>query len=160
VLAGLPDVFVSRRVALQVDMDLDRGTPREGVYAHRLMKIYQKWPFVKSSKDVLALRYLIVRPAHAFAQRVLTLSLSLSSPSRTTHRDFSVSIPEGEIFCILGHNGAGKTTTVSMMTGLFEPTFGDASIYGNSIVSGMDDIRRIMGVCPQVRCARHGRSRA
>lgn len=104
----------------QAKVDLDvRDAPREGVAAHRLMKIYQKWPFVKSRKDVLALR------------------------------DFSATIPEGEIFCVLGHNGAGKTTTVSMMTGLFEPTFGDATIYGHSIVSEMDDIRRIMGVCPQ-----------
>jgi hypothetical protein len=40
---------------VQVDLDV-RDAPREGVAAHRLMKIYQKWPFVKSRKDVLALR--------------------------------------------------------------------------------------------------------
>jgi ABC-type multidrug transport system ATPase subunit len=97
-----------------------KEVPEVGVSAHRLMKVYQKWPFVKTRKDVLALR------------------------------DFSATIPEGEIFCVLGHNGAGKTTTVSMMTGLFEPTFGDASIYGHSIVTEMDKIRHIMGVCPQV----------
>ncbi len=44
----------------------------------------------------------------------------------------------------------GKTTTVSILTGLFDPTYGDALIYGRSVVSEMDKIRRIMGVCPQV----------
>ncbi len=76
--------------------------------------------------------------------------VSAADASRNARREFSATIPEGEIFCVLGHNGAGKTTTVSMLTGLFEPTFGDATIYGHSIVSEMDDIRRIMGVCPQV----------
>lgn len=47
------------------------------------------------------------------------------------------------------HNGAGKTTTISMLTGLFHPSSGDAIILGNSIIDGMEDIRKVMGVCPQ-----------
>jgi len=31
-----------------------------------------------------------------------------------------------QIFVLLGHNGAGKTTTISMLTGLFGPTSGQA----------------------------------
>jgi ABC-type multidrug transport system ATPase subunit len=50
---------------------------------------------------------------------------------------------------LLGHNGAGKTTTIGMLTGLLSPTAGDALIFGNSIISGMDEIRQVMGVCPQ-----------
>lgn len=37
-----------------------------------------------------------------------------------------------------------------MMTGLFRPSAGDAIIYGHSIIDGMDEIRKVMGVCPQV----------
>ncbi len=36
-----------------------------------------------------------------------------------------------------------------MLTGLLSPTAGDALIFGNSIISGMDEIRKVMGVCPQ-----------
>eukprot|EP01132_Coremiostelium_polycephalum_P010315 gene10315-12659_t len=60
-----------------------------------------------------------------------------------------LSIDQGQLFVLLGHNGAGKTTTFNMMTGLFGPTSGDAFVFGNSIISGMANIRKVMGVCPQ-----------
>ena len=47
------------------------------------------------------------------------------------------SIREGEIFGILGHNGAGKTTLISMLTGMFKASGGDAIIYGKSILNDM-----------------------
>lgn len=56
---------------------------------------------------------------------------------------------EGEIFCLLGHNGAGKTTIINMLTGLFAPSSGIATIYGLDVVTQMDEIRKTMGVCPQ-----------
>jgi ABC-type multidrug transport system ATPase subunit len=58
---------------------------------------------------------------------------------------------EGQIFALLGHNGAGKTTTIKMLTGLLEPTEGEAFVYGYRVFSqgDMDTLRRYMGVCPQ-----------
>jgi ATP-binding cassette subfamily A (ABC1) protein 3 len=50
---------------------------------------------------------------------------------------------------IFSHNGAGKTTLVNMLTGLFEPTDGRALIYGLDIIDRMDEIRQLLGVCPQ-----------
>ena len=55
----------------------------------------------------------------------------------------------GQIFALLGHNGAGKTTTLSMLTGLLEPTSGRAEVFGKDIFNEMDEIRKILGVCPQ-----------
>lgn len=46
-------------------------------------------------------------------------------------------------------NGAGKTTTMSILTGLFPPTNGQAHIYGFDIKTDMDVIRQSMGICPQ-----------
>lgn len=64
-------------------------------------------------------------------------------------KDVSLSMCEGEIFGLLGSNGAGKTTTISMLSGLLPPTSGTATIYGDTIGSDMESIRKYLGVCPQ-----------
>lgn len=61
----------------------------------------------------------------------------------------SLNLYEGQITAFLGHNGAGKTTTISILTGLFPPTSGYATIYGHDIRTEMDLIRQSMGMCPQ-----------
>ena len=61
----------------------------------------------------------------------------------------NITMYQGQIFALLGHNGAGKTTTISMLTGLFEATKGSASVYGVDIFEDMDEMRKILGVCPQ-----------
>ena len=55
----------------------------------------------------------------------------------------------GELVSLLGRNGAGKTTLISMLTGLYPPTSGDACIYNKKISSDMCLIRTSLGVCPQ-----------
>ena len=55
----------------------------------------------------------------------------------------------GEITTLLGHNGAGKTTTMSVLTGLYSPTAGEATVGGHSIKGGMDRVRESLGLCPQ-----------
>ena len=54
-----------------------------------------------------------------------------------------------EITSFLGHNGAGKTTTMSMLTGMYTPTSGTAKIAGLDVHDQMDQIRRLLGFCPQ-----------
>ncbi|XP_022766658.1 ABC transporter A family member 1 isoform X6 [Durio zibethinus] len=56
---------------------------------------------------------------------------------------------ENQILALLGHNGAGKSTTISMLVGLLPPTSGDALVFGKSILTDMDEIRKELGVCPQ-----------
>ncbi|KAL2515977.1 ABC transporter A family member 2 [Forsythia ovata] len=62
-----------------------------------------------------------------------------------------VNFPTDQLFCLLGPNGAGKTTAINCLTGITPVTSGDALIYGYSIRSstGMSNIRRTIGVCPQ-----------
>lgn len=61
----------------------------------------------------------------------------------------SFEIKEGEIYSLLGPNGAGKTTTISMISGLIDPTSGDAFIGGKSITRQPLEAKRLMGVIPQ-----------
>jgi ABC-type multidrug transport system ATPase subunit len=50
---------------------------------------------------------------------------------------------------LLGPNGAGKTSLISVITGVYPPTKGNAYINGLSIKSEMDLIRMQIGFCPQ-----------
>ncbi len=64
-------------------------------------------------------------------------------------QDISFDIREGEIFSLLGPNGAGKTTTISMLSTLYTPTSGDATIGGHSVTKDPMAVRGIIGVVPQ-----------
>jgi ATP-binding cassette subfamily A (ABC1) protein 3 len=61
----------------------------------------------------------------------------------------NLTIYRDQIFVLLGHNGAGKTTTMTMLTGLYMPSSGDATVQGRSIKTQMPEIRQRIGVCPQ-----------
>ena len=60
-----------------------------------------------------------------------------------------LSIYEDQVTCLLGQNGAGKTTTIGILTGLFPPSEGEATIYGASTSTNIDRVRSMSGVCPQ-----------
>lgn len=67
----------------------------------------------------------------------------------TAVKGISFDIQEGEIFSLLGPNGAGKTTTISMLSTLYTPTSGDATIGGHSITKKPMAVRQVIGVVPQ-----------
>lgn len=60
-----------------------------------------------------------------------------------------LSIPEGELFGLLGVNGAGKTTTVKMLSCLLSPDGGDALIYGHSICRETSAVKSLIGISTQ-----------
>ncbi len=64
-------------------------------------------------------------------------------------KEVDIDIRRGEIFSLLGPNGAGKTTMISMISGLVEPTRGDAKIGGYSITKQPLEAKKLMGVIPQ-----------
>ena len=63
--------------------------------------------------------------------------------------NLNLEICEGELFSILGPNGAGKTTTINILTGLTKPTNGTATIAGFDVKENMNEIKKLIGVCPQ-----------
>jgi ABC-2 type transport system ATP-binding protein len=72
---------------------------------------------------------------------------------RKTYGDFvavegsTFEVEEGEIFGIVGPNGAGKTTTLKMLSGLIEPTDGNATVAG--LPAGDPEMRRDLGFLPE-----------
>lgn len=68
---------------------------------------------------------------------------------KTAVNNLNLNIPEGEIFAFLGVNGAGKTTTIRMLTGLTTPTAGDARVLGHSILTELEDVKRVGNLSPQ-----------
>jgi ABC-2 type transport system ATP-binding protein len=63
------------------------------------------------------------------------------------HINFSLAY--GEIFGFLGPNGAGKSTTVRMLTGILEPTSGDAHVAGFDLVDNPEGVKRSIGYVSQ-----------
>jgi ABC-2 type transport system ATP-binding protein len=64
-------------------------------------------------------------------------------------KGISFDIQEGEIFSLLGPNGAGKTTTISVLSTLYAPTSGDATIGGQSVSKEPMAVRNLIGLVPQ-----------
>ena len=63
--------------------------------------------------------------------------------------DLNLSVDKDEIICFLGHNGAGKTTAINMLTGMLNPTSGDALIFGKSLTKELSTVRKDIGLCQQ-----------
>lgn len=64
-------------------------------------------------------------------------------------KGISFSVAEGEIFSLLGPNGAGKSTTISVLSTLFPPTSGEATVCGHSVTREAMAVKRSIGVVPQ-----------
>lgn len=63
--------------------------------------------------------------------------------------DVSFEAEQGEILSLLGPNGAGKSTSISIISGLYPPTSGEAAIMGHSIIKEPEAAKAHLGVVPQ-----------
>lgn len=64
-------------------------------------------------------------------------------------KQLHLSIYQNECFGFLGPNGAGKSTTLNMLCGYLKPSGGAAELAGRSLLSNLDAVHLVMGVCPQ-----------
>ncbi|PVU88448.1 hypothetical protein BB560_006371 [Smittium megazygosporum] len=64
-------------------------------------------------------------------------------------KDVTFSVNRGTIFGLLGPNGAGKTTTISMLTGLYPISSGNALLAGFDVSTETKQVYRHLGICPQ-----------
>jgi ABC-2 type transport system ATP-binding protein len=78
-----------------------------------------------------------------------TTDLTKSYGDATALADLSLSVPEGELFGLLGPNGSGKTTTIEILTGQREPTSGSARVLGEDPVGDPLAVRESVGILPE-----------
>ena len=55
--------------------------------------------------------------------------------------NLNLEIQEGEIFGLVGPDGAGKTTTMRLLTGILDPSSGDAWVYNKHIVKESEALK-------------------
>ncbi len=63
-------------------------------------------------------------------------------------KNLTLSIPQGELFSLLGHNGAGKTTTIKMLVGLLRPGSGRVTIGGFDVATHSREAAQLIGYVP------------
>lgn len=67
----------------------------------------------------------------------------------TSVDNISFDVKQGEVFGFLGANGAGKSTTIKMLCAILEPTSGNATVGGYSIINEPDKVKMNIGYMSQ-----------
>ncbi len=69
-----------------------------------------------------------------------------NSPERRALNDVSFSVPEGEVFGLLGPNGGGKSTLFKILSTCFPPSKGAVTCFGEDLVGRPENVRAALGV--------------
>lgn len=80
---------------------------------------------------------------------IKTVGLTKKYKDLVAVNQLDLQVEQGELFSLLGVNGAGKTTTIKMLSGLTQPTNGEAFLNGNSICKDIAAVKSIIAVSPQ-----------
>jgi ABC-2 type transport system ATP-binding protein len=77
-----------------------------------------------------------------------TINLHKKYGSHHALKGLNLTVPKGEVFCLLGQNGAGKTTTINLSLGFLQPTEGKVLINGQDV--GVNGSRKKLAYIPEV----------
>ncbi|MFN8354143.1 MAG: ATP-binding cassette domain-containing protein [Spirosomataceae bacterium] len=67
--------------------------------------------------------------------------------SQEIFEDLNLTIEQGSIYGLLGLNGAGKSTLIKLILGLYQPTLGEITIWGEKMTAqNRNDIIKNIGV--------------
>jgi ABC-2 type transport system ATP-binding protein len=64
--------------------------------------------------------------------------------------NLNLTIPPGEIYCLLGANGAGKSTTINLFLSFIQPTSGTASIGGLNVAEHPLETKKLLAYIPEI----------
>ena len=78
-----------------------------------------------------------------------TKHLTKSFGSLEALKALDLIVEKGSTFGFLGPNRAGKTTTVRILSGLLQPSNGEATVCGYNINTQRDEIKSITGLLPE-----------
>lgn len=65
-------------------------------------------------------------------------------------KGLNLTVPKGEVFCLLGQNGAGKTTTINLSLGFLKPTKGKVLINGVEVKANGSASGKKLAYIPEV----------
>ena len=82
-------------------------------------------------------------------ETVRTQALTRRFGAVTALDGLTLSVEEGEIFGLVGPDGAGKTTTMRLLTGILEPSSGEAWVDGLHFVREAEPIKDRIGYMAQ-----------
>ena len=80
---------------------------------------------------------------------IRTERLAKSFGALTAVEGLTLSIPRGELFGLVGSDGAGKSTTLRMLTGIMDPSGGEAWVLGSSMKRSAEAVRGEIGYMSQ-----------
>nr|WP_286181996.1 ribosome-associated ATPase/putative transporter RbbA [Desulfovibrio sp. Huiquan2017] len=92
---------------------------------------------------------LTIPPLHKGETVIEATGLTMRFGNFTAVDDINLSVDRGEIFGFIGSNGCGKSTTMKMLTGLLEPTQGEARLLGRKLDARNMATRRRVGYMSQ-----------
>lgn len=76
---------------------------------------------------------------------VFTKDLTKKFGEQTAVDSVDLYVPRGSIFGFIGPSGCGKTTTIRLLTGIHEPTSGEANVLGKNPVDFTQSYRERIG---------------
>jgi len=80
---------------------------------------------------------------------IRTEALTKSFNGLTAVDGLTISVSEGEIFGLVGPDGAGKTTVMRLLTGILDPTSGDAWVAGHHVSKEAEALKEEIGYMSQ-----------
>jgi ABC-2 type transport system ATP-binding protein len=80
---------------------------------------------------------------------IKTQGLTRKFGELTAVNNLNIQISEGEIFGLVGPDGAGKTTTMRLLTGILEPTSGEAWVYDKHTVREAEPLKEYIAYMSQ-----------
>ncbi|MEW6720067.1 MAG: ABC transporter ATP-binding protein [Thermodesulfobacteriota bacterium] len=83
------------------------------------------------------------------AEAIRTEGLRRSFGDAVAVEGLTFSVEEGELFGLVGPDGAGKTTVMRLLSGILDPTEGDAWVMSRSVRKETAAVQRVIGYMSQ-----------